>query len=65
MAVNEENMVQRQNHPSAALCRQARETHDIAEAFGILTPHNKKNISLTLRDIDEITQQGWAGEESR
>jgi len=45
-----------------AILRTVRKRHDVTEAFGILTPHNKKNISLTLADIDEITQQGWAGE---
>jgi bifunctional DNA-binding transcriptional regulator/antitoxin component of YhaV-PrlF toxin-antitoxin module len=44
------------------ILRTVRKRHNVAEAFGILTPDNKDKISLSLQDIDEIGRQGWAGE---
>jgi bifunctional DNA-binding transcriptional regulator/antitoxin component of YhaV-PrlF toxin-antitoxin module len=45
-----------------AMIQAARQGHDVREVFGILTPENKANISLTLEEIDEISRKGWAGE---
>ena len=44
--------------------RAVQQTHDIADAYGILAPKNKNknNITLTLEDIEQLAQQGWASE---
>lgn len=33
----------------------------IKDAFGILEKKNSKNIILSINEIDELTQAGWAG----
>jgi len=42
--------------------RAVQQTHDIADAYGILAPNNKNNITLTLEDIEQLARQGWASE---
>lgn len=41
--------------------RAVQQTGNIADAFGILAPRNKANVTLTLEDIEQLAQQGWAG----
>jgi bifunctional DNA-binding transcriptional regulator/antitoxin component of YhaV-PrlF toxin-antitoxin module len=41
----------------------ARRRRDIREIFGILSPENKPNISLTIEEINKISQKSWANEE--
>ena len=46
---------------SGAILQMTRKTHNVAEAFGILTSDNKDKICLILRDMDEIAMARLGG----
>ncbi len=45
-----------------AVIQAADTSNNISDAFGILKNKNKRNVSLTLEEIDILSKQGWAGE---
>jgi bifunctional DNA-binding transcriptional regulator/antitoxin component of YhaV-PrlF toxin-antitoxin module len=44
-----------------AIIRSARRTYDISALFGILKSKNKKNLHLTIEEIDDAAAKGWMG----
>jgi len=45
-----------------AVIQAVRKGRNITDAFGILKAKNKRNVVLSIEEIDEITRKGWAGE---
>lgn len=45
-----------------AVIQAVREGRHISDAFGILRAKNDGNIVLSIKDMNEISRKGWAGE---